>query len=211
MRTLNGNITLLSLRQRFRQNQDDVSFTVMTQLAILRKHIMNGMDVESLTRELQTKSRSNLGRTRSPDSAPSESSLSSSINVTHEQRSQEFTIEIASSLGTGSIIDMSSGLDGSVLSAPSVSTQEQSWVDDLNSQIAGPSSGVHLSMPSPTNRARNMMLESPKSTSGAYLSDSVVSDSIPSTSASESEHPHAVRTKLFYYQLMFNTLSTPLA
>lgn len=45
------------MRRRFRQNVQDTSFTIMTYLPLLSKHILDEMDVEALTAELQSLSR----------------------------------------------------------------------------------------------------------------------------------------------------------
>jgi peroxin-3 len=45
------------MRKRFQQNRQDISFTIMTYMPLLSKHILNDMDVESLTTELQSLSR----------------------------------------------------------------------------------------------------------------------------------------------------------
>ncbi|KAF8273684.1 Peroxin-3 [Lactarius quietus] len=46
-----------NMRKRFRQNFQDTSFTIMTYLPLLSKHILDEMDVEALTAELQSLSR----------------------------------------------------------------------------------------------------------------------------------------------------------
>ena len=46
-----------SMRKRFQQNRQDISFTIMTYLPLLSKHILDEMDVEALTAELQSLSR----------------------------------------------------------------------------------------------------------------------------------------------------------
>ena len=45
------------MRKRFQQNRQDISFTIMTYMPLLSKHILNEMDVEALTAELQSLSR----------------------------------------------------------------------------------------------------------------------------------------------------------
>ena len=45
------------MRKRFQQNRQDISFTIMTYLPLLSKHILSEMDVEALTAELQSLSR----------------------------------------------------------------------------------------------------------------------------------------------------------
>ncbi|KAJ3510473.1 hypothetical protein NLJ89_g4654 [Agrocybe chaxingu] len=46
-----------SLRRRFQQSQEDTSFTVLALLATLSEQILQTMDVEALTKELQARSR----------------------------------------------------------------------------------------------------------------------------------------------------------
>ena len=45
------------MRKRFQQNSQDISFTIMTYMPLLSKHILTEMDVEALTTELQSLSR----------------------------------------------------------------------------------------------------------------------------------------------------------
>ncbi|KIL66613.1 hypothetical protein M378DRAFT_74956 [Amanita muscaria Koide BX008] len=49
-----------SLRRRFQTAADDVSFTVLAVLPTLAEQIMEGMDVEALTQELQTRSKARV-------------------------------------------------------------------------------------------------------------------------------------------------------
>lgn len=46
-----------SMRKRFQQNIQDISFTIMKYMPLLSENILNEMDVEALTAELQTLSR----------------------------------------------------------------------------------------------------------------------------------------------------------
>lgn len=46
-----------NMRKRFQQNRQDISFTIMTYMPLLSKHILDEMDVEALTTELQSLSR----------------------------------------------------------------------------------------------------------------------------------------------------------
>jgi peroxin-3 len=45
------------MRKRFQQNIQDISFTVMTYMPLLSKHMLDEMDVEALIAELQSLSR----------------------------------------------------------------------------------------------------------------------------------------------------------
>jgi peroxin-3 len=63
-----------SLRRWFENNQQNISFTIMALLPTIGEHIIEGMDVEGLTNELQEKSRASKlarsSRTMSPDRRP---------------------------------------------------------------------------------------------------------------------------------------------
>jgi peroxin-3 len=63
-----------SLRRRFENNQQTVSFTIMALLPTIGEHIIKGMDVEGLTNDLQKKSRATKlaqnSRPISPESQP---------------------------------------------------------------------------------------------------------------------------------------------
>ena len=50
-------LILRSMRKRFQQNMQDISFTIMTYMPLLSKNILDEMDVEALTAELQSLSR----------------------------------------------------------------------------------------------------------------------------------------------------------
>ncbi|KAI0252869.1 Peroxin-3 [Lactifluus subvellereus] len=43
-----------NMRRRFQQNMENISFTIMTYMPLLSKHILDEMDVEALTAELQS-------------------------------------------------------------------------------------------------------------------------------------------------------------
>jgi peroxin-3 len=45
------------MRKRFQQNMQDISFTIMTYMPLLSKHMLDDMDVEALIAELQSLSR----------------------------------------------------------------------------------------------------------------------------------------------------------
>ena len=68
-----------SLKRWFENNQQNVSFTIMALLPTIGEHIIEGMDVEGLTNELQEKSRASRlvrnSRPVSPESQPPKHSL----------------------------------------------------------------------------------------------------------------------------------------
>ncbi|KAF9447254.1 hypothetical protein P691DRAFT_707094 [Macrolepiota fuliginosa MF-IS2] len=75
-----------NLRRRFQQTQDDVSYTIMALLPTLGDQILENMDVEVITQELQSRSKARNARLQ-PEMS---SSLASSIDVVqrHEVRSE---------------------------------------------------------------------------------------------------------------------------
>ncbi|SRR6266576_3787148 len=52
-----SNVSYYRLKRRFQTAQEDVSYTVLALLPTLAEQIMEGMDVESLTQELQARSK----------------------------------------------------------------------------------------------------------------------------------------------------------
>ncbi|KAF5350494.1 hypothetical protein D9756_008479 [Leucocoprinus leucothites] len=85
-----------SLRRRFQQTQDDVSYTAMALLPTLGDQILETMDVESITKELQTRSKARNARQQ--QSTQTSSSLASSIDIVqeHEVRSENGSVSVAS-------------------------------------------------------------------------------------------------------------------
>ncbi|TFK52868.1 Peroxin-3 [Heliocybe sulcata] len=96
-----------NLRRRFEKNQEDMNFTVMTLVPTLGMHILQDMDVEALTHELQAKSR--LSRAREP--------LSQSISSIGEP-------DARSDIGSASIVSYNETMAGS----------SSSWVDEFAAQ-----------------------------------------------------------------------------
>ena len=122
-----------SLKRRYYQAQDDISFAVMGLLPSLADKIQNGMDVEQIMAELQALTRPK-SRTASPSTLPlqTESTVPSEFLLPRhpgqnhdDSRSEGDTESVASS--SASHYDTASGcssiLDGST----------SSWVDQLSS------------------------------------------------------------------------------
>lgn len=63
------------MRKRFQQNMQDVSFTIMTYMPLLSKNILDEMDVEALTAELKSLSRTAGIRRRSQAAASQEQTV----------------------------------------------------------------------------------------------------------------------------------------
>lgn len=87
-----------SLRRRFQQTQDDVAYTVLALLPTLGDQILGNMDVEAITRELQTRSR--VRNTRQPSATATSSGIGSSIHIVqeHEVRSENGSVSTTFSL-----------------------------------------------------------------------------------------------------------------
>ena len=63
----------LSLRRRFEQNQEDCTFTVLALLPTATENILDSLQVESITHELQQHRAARLARgTEASEAAPSE-------------------------------------------------------------------------------------------------------------------------------------------
>lgn len=168
------NELVCSLRRRFDQNQQDISFTVMALLPALGAHILQDMDVEGVTQELQSFSKAPRERIEPTHAAPpSESSITSSAE---NNRSPD--ADMRSENGSISVISSNDG-------APTdLSASAGSWVD----QFSMPSAQVSpLSAESTGDRAPST---SPKSSVGAELSDSILTTSSMSSAAAPGpSHP----------------------
>ena len=136
-----------SLRKWFENNQQNISFTIMALLPTIGEHIIEGMDVEGLTNELQEKSRaSKLARSSRP--------------MSPESRLPQHT---PADTDAGS--DMGSSITSS---APDVGTtlgdSTQSWVDGFSLR----SSRENLNGEgAPLNSVRSSMIESVVTTSAS--------------------------------------------
>ncbi|KII85718.1 hypothetical protein PLICRDRAFT_56925 [Plicaturopsis crispa FD-325 SS-3] len=116
-----------NLRRRFQQNQEDVSYTIMALMPTLGRHILEEMDVEGVTNELQSRSRASKAtsslRSRSISPSPlaqSQSSIASSAEMLDER-------DARSDAGSASLSSYSGVNDNSNLSESSTS-----WVDQFS-------------------------------------------------------------------------------
>ena len=164
----------------------------MTHLERFGNTINSGMDVESLTAELQSRSRKARRRlsAQEEDVTPSISSLASSIEITRPPASIGHSHEqsVTGTDSSGVLVD--NHLEASNFSMPS-SSISQNWAEEFSSRITESSPRVStFSMPS-TSQLQESVLGSPRSHTGAYLSDSFMSESVASTSASVSEREHS--------------------
>ncbi|KAI0357695.1 hypothetical protein OH77DRAFT_1421788 [Trametes cingulata] len=154
-----------NLRRRFDQNQQDISFTVMALLPTLGAHVLQEMDVEGVTQELQSFSKVPKDKTEHQHpAAPSESSVTSSVD------NHRPDTDMRSDNGSVSVISSNDGVP------TELSASSASWVD----QFSMPSSQAHLS-PEPSGGGTTST--SPRSSVGADLSDSIITTSSMSSSA----------------------------
>jgi hypothetical protein len=138
----------------------------MTHLSTLGSTVISGMDVESVTRELKSRSSASTRRSQALEASsgsddrsaqsedtenerrhvttPSESSLASSLELMRPsslERTPTDTNASTSSRGGGSR-DSAAVDDVSLLSASVTSTSARSWVDEFSSQVSGSNAGV---------------------------------------------------------------------
>ncbi|OCH90166.1 hypothetical protein OBBRIDRAFT_777356 [Obba rivulosa] len=188
-RAIQDRLARENLRRRFEQNQQDVSFTIMALLPTLGAHILDGMDVEGVTQELQSFLKTSKARPLElqPPEPPSEASLASSVaslRHEHEVRSDSGSISVVSSNNDGAPSDMSAS--------------SSSWVDqfssvrssDLSRQTSLDTTDFRLNTASPvsesvltTSSVSSAALEG----SGSSAANSVISDSMTSSTRSKAE------------------------
>ncbi|RDB15472.1 Peroxisomal biogenesis factor 3 [Hypsizygus marmoreus] len=176
-----------NLKRRFKQTQEDVDFTVLALLQTLSEQIIDEMDVEGLTQELQHRSKARKQR-RSVERPPS--SLASSIDVVQEH-------ETLSEAGSGVVSVASASYVEDAGSSSILSTSGlQSWVESSGSLSIGPTatntesgdaemnlSASLITTSSVENRASISVADSGPSDSA--LSSSILSDSSNSRTTAE--------------------------
>ena len=119
-----------SLRRRFQQTQEDVSYTILALIPTLSEQILDQMNIEALTQELQTRSTARNAAKRQLQ--VESSSLASSIVDLQDTRSD---VESAASHTSTSFdeVNASSSMSHSVL---------QSWVESSGSHSHSPALSV---------------------------------------------------------------------
>lgn len=165
-----------SLRRRFQQNQQDISFTIMALLPTLGEHILSGMDVEGVTQELQSYSKASKPTSTQlpPPEQPSSSSVASSIEVLQPPEPDTRSENDSASIISGPTQD-------DAASTSDLAASSQSWVDHFSSlqssQLAASEAGPSHEPSSPSGSGSHPNPDSPKSNLGTDLSDSVVTSS----------------------------------
>lgn len=184
------------MRRRFQQNQQDCTYTILALVPTLGDKILEEMDVESVTLKLQMQSKAVKSRTRTL--TPPEVNNTSSLSLNTDQPS------ITSSMELTMPSPVHIGLDSSESSHSRVESA-QSWVEQFTSNSS--SSAPSDIDPSPSDG--QLVPGSPTSSSGAHLSDSVISTSASLVSATDSEQVSQVRPALFcMYQSVLSVYLT---
>ncbi|TFY75166.1 hypothetical protein EWM64_g8847 [Hericium alpestre] len=114
-----------TIRKRFQQNMQDISFTIMAHMPILSSNILTDMDVEALTAELQALSRASKTRSR-PEPPPSESSLALSVELVRD------TADVRSESGSVSVVSAQDEAGVSPSSYMVESQTSSSWVEQFS-------------------------------------------------------------------------------
>ena len=142
-----------SLRRRFQQTQEDVSYTISALIPTLSEQILDQMNIEALTQELQNRSKARNAARRQLQAEPS--SLASSVVDLVQEQDTRSDVESAASHTSTSFdeVNASSSMSHSAL---------QSWVESSGSRSPAPSV--------PDSSAAS-------STSEAHLSESMISAS----------------------------------
>ena len=172
-----------SLRKRFGQNQQDVSFTIMALLPTIGARIFEGMNVEEITEQLQAQSRASKAKAELQiPPAPSDTGGSSAADI-HVQAE-----DTKSDNGSVSVVSAPSQASTSDLNA-SMSNSSMSWVDQFSQSTSAHSPQPSHEQPSEASGSEpRPQSHSPKSNIGTELSDSII------TSSSQSYGDVAVRT-----------------
>jgi len=169
-----------SMRKRFQQNMEDISFTIMTYMPLLSKNILDEMDVEALTAELQSLSRTAEIRRSSQAAAGQEQTVAPPRPPVHHQVSPT-----PDSLGSSVELVRSSDAQSETSSASFLSVSPRPEVTQLaESMVELPPPYAPRSL-----EASSSPLELQGSSSGASvrpvepkaISESVVSSSVVSS------------------------------
>ncbi|KAG1851807.1 Peroxin-3-domain-containing protein [Suillus tomentosus] len=130
-KVVRGRAAREALRRRFQSTHDDACFTVMALIPTLAEQILEEMDVESLTDELQSLSR--MSRPQSRFQHP-ESHSESEASSTSDMRSDAGSVSLSSY----------SGIDGET---SNMAASTDSWVDRFSSVSSHRSASEQLQLP----------------------------------------------------------------
>jgi hypothetical protein len=142
--------SMYSIRRRFSQNEQDAAYMTLGLLPTLAEQVLDGMDVEALTRELQSRSRSTVSPLPAVVHAPPlDPPLSDSTGESKREDDANAPGRESSELAgsTPSLISYptlgqklwdatTSGVDSSMLASMDMSQSTQSWMEDFSSRGA---------------------------------------------------------------------------
>ncbi|KAI9567620.1 Peroxin-3-domain-containing protein [Boletus coccyginus] len=110
-----------NLRRRFQSTHDDVCFTVMALIPTLASQVLEDMDVEALTNELQLISRASRSRTLHPSQNPQRSRSLSEVGSVSDAHSDAGSVSFSSHSGSTFEGDRASATSGSWIERMSAS------------------------------------------------------------------------------------------
>ncbi|KAG2139109.1 Peroxin-3-domain-containing protein [Suillus bovinus] len=170
-----------ALRRRFQSTHDDACFTIMALIPTLAEQILEEMDVESLTNELQSLSRTSRPR---PRFQHPESHSESEVSLASDMHSDAGSMSLSSY----------SGIDGETSSNMAASTD--SWVDRLSSSSSHRSTSEQLQQPHDFLASAGSQLSDSITTASSSLSyNPGVPFHEPQTSMFPSTSENSTRTK----------------
>ncbi|KAF7436157.1 peroxin [Pleurotus ostreatus] len=178
-----------NLRRRFYQNQEHVSFTVMALISTLSEQVVEGMDVESVTGELQAMSKSvvkaplsaNPGTTTILPPQPAETSTSDSLNNSDPTQFHTPMIDLDAQSETHSAISSNPSEDA----VSNMEHSSRSWMTD-NISIAPSSTSELVQLETPTTDTTDPMSLSVTSSDALNTHPNGLSESLISTGSSMS-------------------------
>ncbi|KAI6122120.1 Peroxin-3 [Pisolithus thermaeus] len=142
-----------SLRRRFQSTHDDTCFTIMALIPTLAAQILEEMDVESLTNELQSLSASSVARSPSqllPSQAHDVQSVAETSSISDAQ-SEAGSMSLSSYSGSGYDVERASGVGSA------------SWVEHMSA--SGTSQAPHAFLSPPESQLSDSILSTGSSLS----------------------------------------------
>ena len=167
-----------SLRRRFQSTHDDVCFTIMALIPTLASQILEEMDVEALTNELQSISRASRSRmvppTQNPQLPQPMPELSSASDVNSDAGSASFSSYSGSAFGgdhtsvaSGSWVEHLSASEGPT-ARPDVPAQLSDSITSASSSLSQNEHNTEESTPSTSSRTRSQLWNEVKILGAAY-------------------------------------------
>ncbi|KIJ64887.1 hypothetical protein HYDPIDRAFT_111547 [Hydnomerulius pinastri MD-312] len=145
-----------SLRKRFQTTHDDACYTIMALIPTLAAQILEDMDVEALTNELQSLSRASRPRSLLPSHNQHRSQSESEVSSVSDAQSDAGSVSFSSYSGSGLDGDRASG-SGSWVENMSASERFQAPHDFLTSAGGHLSDSVTTASSSLSNNGHNTL------------------------------------------------------